>query len=255
MELLQIEHLTHYFGGLRAVNDFSITLAEKELVGLIGPNGAGKTTIFNLICGLYKPSAGKILLKDTSLMGKYPHQITSLGIGRTFQNIRLWNELTVMDNIRIAHFSQLKYGFVDSFFRAGKLKAEEERIQQESLELLDLFDLRKYVDLTVKNLPYGIQRRVEIARALAVKPVILLLDEPAAGMNQSEIGTLMEMVHWVRDKFNVAVFIIEHQMRVIMGICERIVVLDFGETIAEGNPEQITNNPEVIVAYLGEEVK
>lgn len=255
MDLLQIENLTHFFGGLRAVNDFALTLSEKELVGLIGPNGAGKTTIFNLICGLYKPSAGRIVLKGNSLVGKYPHQITSMGIGRTFQNIRLWNDLSVLDNIRIAHFSQLEYGIVDSFFRAGRLKREEERILQESLDLLDVFDLRKYVDLTVKNLPYGIQRRVEIARALAVKPSILLLDEPAAGMNQSEIGTLMEMVHWLRDKFNVAVFIIEHQMRVIMGICERIVVLDFGETIAEGDPEQITNNPEVIAAYLGEEVK
>jgi len=254
MCLLQINDLTVNFGGLRAVDDFNIEIDKQELVGLIGPNGAGKTTIFNLICGLYKPSQGKISLNGTNVVGELPNKITSLGIGRTFQNIRLWDELSVLDNVKIAHFSQLKYGVFDALFHTRKQKMEENLINEGAMNLLSLFDLEDYADITVKNLPYGIQRRVEIARALAVKPDLLLLDEPAAGMNQSEIGTLMELIQWVREEFAVSIFIIEHQMRVIMGICERILVLDFGKTIANGTPEEIQNNTKVIEAYLGEEV-
>jgi branched-chain amino acid transport system ATP-binding protein len=253
MCLLQIDHLSINFGGLRAVDDFNIQLGKEELVGLIGPNGAGKTTIFNLICGLYRPSQGEISFNGTNIIGRFPNRITSLGIGRTFQNIRLWNELNVLDNIRIAHFSKLDYGVFDALFHTRKLKTGEKRITEDCLNLLRLFDIEQYSDVIVKNLPYGIQRRVEIARALALKPDLLLLDEPAAGMNLSEIGTLMELVQWVREKFNVTIFIIEHQMQIIMGICERIHVLDFGKTIAKGTPQEIQNNAKVIEAYLGEE--
>ncbi|RIK37331.1 MAG: high-affinity branched-chain amino acid ABC transporter ATP-binding protein LivG [Chloroflexi bacterium] len=252
--LLQIEGLTHFFGGLAAVSDFSTTLHDQELVGLIGPNGAGKTTVFNLVCGLYRPAAGELFFSGTRLNGRRPHQITSLGIGRTFQNIRLWNELSVLDNLRIAHFSQMKYGVLDTFFLTPRLRTVERQVTAEAMELLRLFSLERYFRERPRNLPYGVQRRVEISRALVMKPRLLLLDEPAAGMNQGEIGELMELIQWVREQFKVTVWIIEHQMRVIMGICERIQVLDFGQTIAEGTPEEIRHHPRVIEAYLGEEV-
>jgi branched-chain amino acid transport system ATP-binding protein len=254
MSLLLINDLTHYFGGLRAVDNFDLELHEDEIVGLIGPNGAGKTTVFNLVCGLYKPSQGLIQFNGTSLVGRYPHQITSLGIGRTFQNIRLWNELSVLDNLRIAHFSQIKYNLLDAFFLTRRLKEDEREVTQEALGLLELFNLTQHQDELPRNLPYGVQRRVEICRALVMKPRLLLFDEPAAGMNQGEIIELIDFIRWIRKEFDVTIWIIEHQMRVIMGICDRIKVIDFGSTIAEGTPEEIRNNPRVIEAYLGEEV-
>ena len=254
MPLLQIDDLTHSFGGLMAVVGFSTTLDERETVGLIGPNGAGKTTIFNLLCGLYRPQTGELQFQGRRLNDLRPHQITSLGIGRTFQNIRLWNELSVMDNLRIAHYSQMEYGFLDTFFLTPRLRRAELRVRAEALELLELFGLAQYAQERPRNLPYGLQRRVEICRALVMKPKLLLLDEPAAGMNQGEIGQLVELIQWVREHFQVTIWIIEHQMRVIMNVCDWIQVLDFGKTIARGTPEEIRNNPRVIEAYLGEEV-
>jgi branched-chain amino acid transport system ATP-binding protein len=250
--LLQANHVTHYFGGLCAVSDFNLSLEPNELVGIIGPNGAGKTTIFNLITGVYRATQGSIRFQEVELVGKRPDQITKLGISRTFQNIRLFKELSVLDNVRIANFAQIHYSPVESLFHIGNYKSEEERAQREALEFLEVFKLEAFAGEISKNLPYGLQRRLEIARALATHPKLLLLDEPAAGMNPNEIIQLMDFIRWIRQEFDLTIILIEHQMRLVMGICERIKVLDFGATIAEGLPEAIQNNSRVLEAYLGE---
>ena len=252
-KLLAAENVSEVFGGLKAVADFNFFINEGELVGLIGPNGAGKTTAFNLFTGVYQPTSGSITFGGQSIVGLKPYQITKLGIARTFQNIRLFSELTVLDNVKIAYHSRVKYGVAEAVFRVGRYFGEEEKIYADSMRLLEIFKLADQAEETAKNLPYGAQRRLEIARALATKPRLLLLDEPAAGMNPQETQELMEMIRWIRKEFNLTVLLIEHDMSLVMSICERIYVLEYGMVIAEGTPNEIRQNPQVIKAYLGEE--
>ena len=253
MPLLTIENLTQRFGGLTAVSDFSVQFDGPELVGLIGPNGAGKTTVFNLVSGFYTPTQGRIMFKGKSIGGQKPHQVTSKGIARTFQNIRLWHGMSVLDNILVAQHSSLGYTLWDSFLRTRQYMDNEKRIRNRAMSLLETMDLVHLANDKPQNLPYGIQRKVEIARALSIKPDLLLLDEPAAGLNSSDIQDLIKLIRRIYDEYKIAIWMIEHQMAVVMSLCSRIKVIDFGITIAEGNPEEIQNNPEVIRAYLGVE--
>lgn len=249
--LLEIIGLTKAFGGLVAVRDLSLELKPGALTGLIGPNGAGKTTVFNLITGMYVPTAGAIRLDGRDIAGMKPYRVYQAGVARTFQNIRLFGQLTVLDNVRVAYHHRHEAGLIDAVLRTRRFGAAERKVTERARELLSVMGLEARAHELARNLPYGEQRRLEIARALVAWPKLLLLDEPAAGMNPAEVGRLMELIHFIHDRFRLTVLLIEHQMRVVMGVCRQVVVMDFGEVIARGAPEQVRGDPRVVEAYLG----
>ena len=253
MSLLQVEKMTHYFGGLRAVHDYNLKIEPGQVIGLIGPNGAGKTTIFNLISGIHQPTEGSIRLEGDDLVGLQPHQIASMGLGRTFQNLLLWRHMTVLEHVIMARYSRMTYGLVGAFFGTPKRHRQENEAREKAYSLLELVGISGLADQNVLNLPYGDQRRVEMARALSMEPKILFLDEPTAGMNPEELIQMMDIIRQVHQEFGLAIFLIEHRLKLVMELCEEIQTLVFGEVIAEGTPEEIQNNPKVIDAYLGRE--
>ncbi|MCR1919455.1 ABC transporter ATP-binding protein [Frisingicoccus caecimuris] len=252
MALLEVKHLGISFGGLRAVDDLNMSIEQGSLVGLIGPNGAGKTTAFNLLTGVYAPSEGTIVLDGESLVGKAPTEICKSGIARTFQNIRLFTKMTVLDNVKVALHNHVEYSLAESFFHLGKFSKREKEMDERAIDILKVFDLDGQADVLASNLPYGKQRKLEIARALATEPKLLLLDEPAAGMNPNETQELMDTIQLIRDKFHITILLIEHDMKLVSGICEYLYVLNFGMELAHGEPAVVLNDPKVITAYLGE---
>lgn len=253
MPLLQVDSVTHYFGGLRAVYDFDLEIEKGEVRGLIGPNGAGKSTVFNLITGMYNPTEGQIRFKNMDLVGRRPYEIAALGIGRTFQNLRLWRHITVLDHVRLARYAKINYGLMDAFFGTGRWQRGEKEITDRAYSLLEMMGVELFADDVVTNLPYGVQRKVELARAMAVEPELLLLDEPTAGMNPEEMVEMIHVIRGIHDEFGPAIYLIEHRMKVVMDLCDYIQTLNFGEVIANGTPDEIRGNPVVIKAYLGEE--
>ena len=253
MALLEVSNLGIVFGGLQAVDKFDLKIENGRLYGLIGPNGAGKTTVFNMLTGVYQPTEGDIILDGKNITGQHPEKISKAGIARTFQNIRLFKDMTVLDNVKVGLHNQIKYSTLSSILHLPSYYEKERIMKGKAMALLKIFNLDGEAKQLAANLPYGKQRKLEIARALATNPKLLLLDEPAAGMNPNETAELMETVKFVRDKFNISILLIEHDMHFVMGLCEHIVVLDYGRIIAEGNAEDVRNNPKVIAAYLGGE--
>ena len=252
MAMLEVKNLSISFGGLKAVDDFNITIEKGQLYGLIGPNGAGKTTVFNLLTGVYKPDGGIILLDGKNIAGKKNIEINRAGVARTFQNIRLFKDLSVLDNVKVGLHNHHSYSTLAGIFRLPKYRKVELEMDERALELLKVFDLEKEFAVKASNLPYGKQRKLEIARALATEPKLLLLDEPAAGMNPNETKELMDTIQFVRDNFDMTILLIEHDMKLVSGICEKLTVLNFGHVLTEGPTSQVLNNPEVVKAYLGE---
>ena len=251
--ILSTENLGITFGGLKAVSEVNLNVYKNEIVGLIGPNGAGKTTVFNMLTGVYEPTEGKILLNGTVINGKNPHEIVSMGIARTFQNIRLFKALTVAENVAVAFNKDLKTSIVSSIFRTRRFYKEEKKVYDKAMSILEIFSLDEYANEKADNLPYGKQRKLEIARAMATSPQLLLLDEPAAGMNDTETAELMQTIATIREKFNFSILLIEHDMNLVLGICEKLNVLEYGRMLASGNPQDVIKDEKVIRAYLGDE--
>ena len=250
--MLEVKNLGISFGGLRAVNAFNLTIEKGELYGLIGPNGAGKTTVFNLLTGVYKPSEGSVVLDGRDITAKSTIEINKAGIARTFQNIRLFKGMSVLDNVKVGLHNDHKYSAFSGIFRTPSYHRVEKEMNEKAMELLKVFELDGQADYLASNLPYGKQRKLEIARALATDPKLLLLDEPAAGMNPNETKELMDTIHFVRDNFNMTILLIEHDMKLVSGICEKLTVLNFGEVLCQGDTSEVLRNPQVITAYLGE---
>jgi branched-chain amino acid transport system ATP-binding protein len=253
MPLLEVKQMSHRFGGLQAVSNYNLQLEPGEITGLIGPNGAGKTTIFNLITGIYRPSEGEVRMNGTNIVGRKPNQIASLGIGRTFQEMRLWRHVSVLDHVKMARYSKFSYGLLGAFLGGPKRRNEEKKATTLAMEYLAMFGVDQFADQLVVNLPYGAQRRVEMARAMAMEPQVLLLDEPTVGMTPEELGDMISVVRRAHEKFHLAIFLIEHRLRVVRELCQHVQALVFGEVLVEGKPDDVQNHPKVIEAYIGEQ--